>query len=147
ATVTDLCRSFGHKPFRLDDHLRRFRKSCDLARVPLGKSDDELRGIVQELLARNTPLLSPAQDLALVLLATPGPIGYSAGQPGAGPPTLALHTFPLPFSRYARFFEEGVRLAVPSTRAVPSSVIDPRIKHRSRLHWWIAQQEVHDRDP
>lgn len=26
-TVTDLCRTFRHRPYRLADHLRRFRKA------------------------------------------------------------------------------------------------------------------------
>ena len=35
ATVTDLCRTFRSQPYRLADHLRRFRRSCELAYVPL----------------------------------------------------------------------------------------------------------------
>src|SRR5262249_8339050 len=27
------------------------------------------------------------------------------------------------------------------------SCVDPRIKQRSRLHWWLAEQEVHRVDP
>ena len=35
----------------------------------------------------------------------------------------------------------------PKVRAIPSSCLDPRIKHRSRLHWRLAQQEVSRRQP
>ena len=35
ATVTDRARTFNGRPFRLEEHLRRFRKSCTSARVPL----------------------------------------------------------------------------------------------------------------
>src|SRR5205823_12749446 len=79
-----------------------------------------------------------------VLLATPGPIGYYAGQPGGpgdAPPTLILHTFPLPFARYARLFQEGARLVIPSTRHIPAACVDPRVKQRSRLHCWRAERE------
>ena len=42
ATVTDLCRTFRRRPYRLADHLARFRRSCELALVPQPVPDDEL---------------------------------------------------------------------------------------------------------
>jgi branched-chain amino acid aminotransferase len=151
ATVTDLCRTFRHKLFRLDDHLARFRQSCRLCRVPLPISDHELRLDAEKLVEHNAALLPPAGgDLALVLLATPGPIGYYAGLsggPGDGPPTYAMHTFPLPFARYRPLFTDGARLVVPPTRHVPASCVDPRAKMRSRMFWWVAEQEAKDIEP
>src|SRR6266852_4638646 len=147
ATATDLCRTFNHQLFRLSDHLVRFRQSCLLARISQPVEDDELTRIAKQLVAHNAALLEPGQDLALVMFATPGPIGYYAGLPGGpgdGPPTLGMHTFPLPFARYWRLFQEGVALRVPGTRHVPADCFDPRAKVRSRLHWWIGQQEVRE---
>jgi len=145
ATITDLCRTFHHRLFRLADHVTRFRESCTLARVPLLAPDAELPRIAEELVARNVGLLGAELDLALVMIATPGPIGSYAGLPGGpgdGPPTLAMHTFPLPFARLRRAFTEGVHLVVPTVRQVPPECVDPRIKQRSRLHWWLADREV-----
>jgi branched-subunit amino acid aminotransferase/4-amino-4-deoxychorismate lyase len=150
ATVTDLCRTFRHRLFRLADHLERFRQSCDRARVPQPVGDQELTRLAEELVTRNARLLGPEGDLALVLFATPGPVGYYLGGPGGagdGPPTLGLHTFPLPFARYRRLFTEGARLIIPATRHVPAACVDPRIKQRSRLHWWLAEQEARQSDP
>jgi branched-chain amino acid aminotransferase len=147
ATATDLCRTFNHRLFRLADHLARFRQSCQLGRIPQPVSDGELTRIAEQLVAHNAGLLESGQDLALVLFATPGPIGSYAGLPGGpgdGQPTLGMHTFPLPFGGYRRFFEQGVTLRVPKTRHVPADCFDPRVKVRSRLHWWIAQQEVQE---
>src|SRR5271156_1805806 len=70
-TVTDLCRTFRHRLFRLDDHLRRFRQSCALAHVPQPNSDAELTAIAERLIAHNSALLAPSDDLALVTFATP----------------------------------------------------------------------------
>jgi branched-subunit amino acid aminotransferase/4-amino-4-deoxychorismate lyase len=58
-----------------------------------------------------------------------------------------MHTFPLPLARYARLFEQGAHLIVPSTRHVPTVCVDPRLKQRSRLHWWLAEQEAHLVEP
>jgi branched-subunit amino acid aminotransferase/4-amino-4-deoxychorismate lyase len=150
ATVTDLCRTFHHRLFRLQDHLERFRRSCELAEIPQLLSDEELAAVADELVGANAAHLEPKQELILVMIATPGAIGYLMGQPGGAgdaPPTLALHTFPLPFSRYRKLFDEGVRLVVPKTPHVPSACIDPRIKQRSRLHWWLADRQVHKSEP
>ena len=150
ATVTDLCRTFRHKLFRLEDHVRRFQESCRLARVPQLASDAELINTANELAAHNAAGIGANEDLALVQLATPGEIGYYAGRevgPGDGGPTLILHTFPLPFRRYAKLFQEGARLVTPRIRHLPHACIPRQIKHRSRLFWWLAKQEAHEADP
>ena len=150
ATVTDLCRTFRHRPFRLADHLRRFRQSCELARVPMKATDDELTAVAERLVAHNAATLPPDGDLALVFFSTPGPVGYYLGEPGGpgdGPPTLGVHTFPLPFARYHRLIRDGAVLVAPSVRHVPAACADPRIKQRSRLHWWIAEQEARRVEP
>jgi branched-chain amino acid aminotransferase len=150
ATATDLCRTFNHQLFRLVDHLARFRQSCRLARIPQPVSDDELTRVAEQLVSHNAALLEPGQELALVMFGTPGPIGYYAGLPGGagdGPPTLGMHTFPIPFARYQRLFQQGASLRVPQTRPIPADCFDPRAKVRSRLHWWIAQQEAQEIEP
>ena len=43
----------------------------------------------------------------------------------------------------AQLLETGVSLVCVPTDAS----INARIKHRSRLAWWMASQRVHDRDP
>ena len=121
-TVTDLCRTFRHRLFRLDEHLRRFRQSCELARVPQPKADAELVGIAERLVAHNANLVSATDDLALVMFATPGPIGYylgDAGGLGDAAPTFGMHTFPLPLNRYIHLFREGVRLVTPRVQCRP----------------------------
>jgi branched-chain amino acid aminotransferase len=149
ATVTDLVRTFHHRLFRLSDHLSRFRQSCNSAHVPLHASDDELADISSRLVAHNSGLLTPEQDLALVMFATPGPVQrYAGGTGGAAGPTLGMHTFPLPFARYLPYIRQGVRLFVPTTvRQLPAECVDPRIKQRSRLHWWLADHEAQQADP
>jgi branched-subunit amino acid aminotransferase/4-amino-4-deoxychorismate lyase len=145
ATASDLCRTFRHRLFRLADHIARFRQSCELARILQPVPDRELALLAEELAAKNSAELRPEEDLALVMFATPGPIGYYAGRKGDlsdNLPTLGMHTFPLPLSRYAPLFRQGAHLVVPATRQMPISSVDPRIKHRSRLHWWIAGQEA-----
>lgn len=149
AIVTDLCRTFHHQLFRLPDHLSRFRASCNAARIPQPINDRELTRLAETLVKHNAKLLSATQELALVMIATPGPLAHYAGHSQANDPsaTLIMHTFPLSFHRFAGWFRDGARLIVPARPQVPARCVDPNIKQRSRLHWWIAEQEVHEIDP
>jgi branched-chain amino acid aminotransferase len=144
ATVTDLCRTFRHRLYRWPEHWARFQQSCKSAYIELPIGADEMLGTADELVAHNATLLGANHDLALVLFATPGPLGHYFGQASNGPATLGMHTFPLPFARYQPWIENGVALATPNVRAVPADCVPTHIKQRSRMHWWLAQHEVPD---
>lgn len=139
ATVTDFCRTYAHKLFRWPDHLARLRRDADACFIPLPYSDAELTAAAETLVTENAKGLPANDDLALITFATPGPLGYMVGGTDTGPPTVAMHTFPIPKARYRRFFTEGVVLAFAGS--IPGS-FDPTagVKHRSRLHWWSASQ-------
>lgn len=150
ATVTDLVRTFRHVLYRWPEHLARFRNSCRSTSITPPLTDELITARAEELVRHNASLLLPEQDLALVLFATPGPIGYYLGEPGGvgtSPATFGMHTFPLPFARYRRWLEQGAALVVSSVRQVPFACVDPHIKMRSRLHWWLADREAQRIDP
>lgn len=143
ATVTDLCRTFRRQPYRWAEHLARFRRGCERVEIRPPCSDAQLAAWADELLRHNGAALAADAEMALVLFATPGPIGYYLGLPGGvgdAPPTFGMHTFPLPFERYRSLVERGADLVVPEVRHVPSACVDHRIKQRSRLHWWLAER-------
>jgi branched-chain amino acid aminotransferase len=143
ATVVDFVRTFRHQLDRWPEHLRRFRQNIHDAPIDnFHCTDEELAGVAHELTRRNASLLGPHQELVLILFATPGPIGYYAGAAGPANATLGMHTFPLPFERYRDMIRRGAWLRVASVRALPPECVPPNIKHRSRLHWWRAEQDV-----
>ena len=132
-TVTDFCRTYHRRLFRHAAHVARFRRDCAACFVPLAESDETLFDIAARLVEHDAPLLSPGDELALITFATPGPVG--------GPPTLVMHTTPLPASRYQTMLDEGAALAVVGHHAAdPDDLAPPRHKHRSRLHWWRAER-------
>ena len=138
-TVTDFCRTYHHRLFRWPDHLSRFRRDCEALSIPLPYSDADLTVPAAQLVARAVEFAS--DEFAVITFATPGPIGYLAGNDTNGPPTIGMHTFPLPRGRYRRFFAEGVNLRVVGVLpADPTSILPAGVKHRSRLHWHMAAQ-------
>jgi branched-subunit amino acid aminotransferase/4-amino-4-deoxychorismate lyase len=62
-------------------------------------------------------------------------------------PTVCIHSFPLPLFMFKKYFAKGARVAVPSTRHVPPVCVDPKMKNRSRLHWFLADGESRQIDP
>lgn len=150
ATVTDMARTIGHVPFRLEDHIARFFRSCKYARIQPPLSDQELAERARELVEHNTRTLGEEDDVSLVMFISPGELAVYAGAADldqAMEPTLCMHTFPLPFRRWAPYFRDGAHVVTPWQRHVPPECVDPKIKHRSRLHWWLADQETRLVDP
>jgi branched-chain amino acid aminotransferase len=147
ATLTDLARTFNQRSYRLEDHIRRFYDSCKYARITPPISAEETTEITEQLVRHNAEVAGPDAELAIVYFITPGENFVYAGSAAAGgkklTPTYCIHTFPMPFHLFRRFFETGLHLVTPSTRHVPPVCVDPKIKNRSRLHWWLAEQEAH----
>ncbi len=147
ATVVDACRTYAHRLFRWSDHLERLRHDCSACQIPLPYCDAELTTLAEQLVAHNAAQFPPTQELTLITCVTPGPVGHYRPTTEAMPDrpgTLLMHTYPLPYTRYRRFFTEGVRLRIAgSLPFIPGGLVDRRVKHRSRLHWWLASQAVH----
>ena len=145
ATVSETLRTFGHRLFRLNEHLDRFANSLAALGLETGLESIELAGICDDLVAHNTVALDAGTDLGLVLFATAGPYATYSGQVAGSletRPTLCAHTFPLPFELWSKMQAEGLHLVTPSVRQLPDASIDRSIKHRSRLHYFLADREA-----
>ncbi len=139
-TVTDFVRTARGGWFLADRHRARFRRDCAALGIPLAATDAELAEVASTLLVRNRPL-TPSPELALISIATPGPLAYLTGAECDGPPTLAMHTAPLDPARYAKLSDPGATVilagAMPGSPHLPAAV-----KHRSRLHWHLAGRGI-----
>lgn len=150
ATVSEQARTFGKRLYRLEQHLERLFRSLRTTGMDPGLSCEEFTRIAQELAAHNGALLDRAAELGLVIFVTAGPYSTYApaddGIPASGA-SVCLHTFPLPFRLWSRKLREGVRLVTPAVRQVPPCCWPPDIKHRSRLHFYLAEHQARQVDP
>lgn len=146
--LTETLRTFAMQPFRLEEHLARLRRSVEIARVEFSLPDAQLADLVHDLLSRNATAFDPSDELLIKIDVTRG-IFFYYRQAGVAyqPYSLFLHVIRVPFEKFAHSYSDGVTVVTPPTRAIPSSSIDPRVKHRSRLHQGIAQLEAADVDP
>lgn len=149
AAVTDFFRTFHQVPYRLEDHLQRFYRSCRYARIEPPVSIDESREISEKLIAENGQL-APGDELGLVFYMTAGENAVyagAAGMPETLSPTYVQHTFPVRFSLFRNVFLKGVHCVTPAPRHWPPQCLSSKIKNRNRLHMWIGEQEVKQLDP
>ncbi len=147
ATVTEAIRTFRHQPFRLEDHLKRLEWSLKGISLEPRETIGQFRHLIQELVRFNATSVPESQDLLVNLFVTAGESqahsGGFARQPGRPSVGILTRALSLP----AVHFLDGVSLAIPSVRHIPPSIIDPRIKYRSRLHWHLAEIEARRIDP
>jgi branched-subunit amino acid aminotransferase/4-amino-4-deoxychorismate lyase len=146
ATVTEMARTFNHRLFRLRDHLDRLARSLDCIGLDPGVSLDDLGRIAGELVEHNARLIDSGSDLGLVAFITAGEAPMYRAEPGLPlrtKPTVCVQTFPLPFEVWADRMRDGAHLVTPSIRHIPPQCIPANMKHRSRMHYYLAEQEAH----
>ena len=146
ATVTEMVRTFRQQLYRLDDHLARLARSLRYVRFDIGMSMEELGRAAEEVTRRNAKLIGPEEELGLVIFVTAGENRIYAGSAGGNvrqEPTVCMHTFPMPFHLWAGKMRDGAHVVTPSIRHVPPQCFDPKMKYRSRMHYYLAEQEAH----
>lgn len=145
-TVAEQLRTFAGRIFRLPEHLARLERSLQEVGIDPGLTREDWSRVAVELVARNHALLEPGDDLGLTIFVTPGP--YPAyPQSGPATPTVAMHTYPLPFGRWANQYERGQALATTGVPQVPVSCWPRALKCRSRMHYYLADRRAAERDP
>lgn len=143
--VYDVFRTFDGEPVALEAHVDRLRRSCRGAHIGLDRSAAALRSTAEEVVEASRPAIPDGGDQMVVMNVSGGWAVY----PGADepPPRVVVSASPIPFGRNAWKFVEGARLVVPSTRQVSPATLSPKIKHRSRMHFVVADREAKRVDP
>jgi branched-chain amino acid aminotransferase len=143
--IAEQCRTFKRRPFRLNEHLDRLFRSLHFWGWDIGLEKKDLADISEKLVADNGKLLAAGDELGVIQFVTPGPYATYAGmseQPASHSPTVCVHTFRLPFELWSDRMQYGARLVTPVVRHVPPQCYTPHIKHRSRLHFYLAEREA-----
>ncbi len=149
ASVSEMARTFAHKPFRLSQHLDRLSNAIHKLSFPEPYDKEQLLRGINGVLVHNLPLIPAERDLGIVIFSTAGPNPTYLGSQLAGKTqaTTAVHTFELPFETWRPQLRNGVQLRTSSVRQIPDDCFDVSLKVRNRLHWWLADQEATQLEP
>lgn len=145
-TISEQLRTFGGKLFQLERHLSRLAKSLHIIGVDPGMSPKQIGDAATELVQHNHALLKPGDDLGCAILVSPGASTVLAPE-HENRPRVRIYTHPLPFASWARTYDEGVALAIPQIRQTPVNCWPPELKHRSRMHYYLADRQAKQIDP
>ena len=146
--VFDMTRTFGHRIFKLDEHLQRFWDSLDYVGIDPGITISEMREATISVLERNLPLLAEDEDYWVGQRVSRG-IDLVGGDmwETSGGPTVVIECTPLPLEPRARLFKDGIDVWVPSVRRTPPDAFSPRAKSHNYLNLILADMEAKVVDP
>src|SRR5262245_2556991 len=145
--VFDTTRTFGHRVFKLAEHVERLYRSLRYFRIDPGLTPDEIVKITEDVLRRNLPLLEPDEDYWVTQRVSRGldPVHRDVwAQDG---PTVIVECVPLPLRARAALYRDGIRIVTPSIRRTPPAALSPRVKTQNYLNLVAADLEVKARDP
>lgn len=143
--VFEMTRSFNKKQFKLLEHLERLYAGIKILRIPFKLTIHELEDICYKVIEKNKPFFSSTDEHRLMINVSRGPLSiYSHVFDGKLSSTLTVSDFPLKWvvAGMGKLFDVGINAVVTSQRAIPSFILDPKIKSRSRIHYQIANIEA-----
>lgn len=143
--VFEMTRSFNKKQFKLRDHLKRLYDSLKYVHIPLKMSIDDMEKACLETIEKNEPFFNETDEHRLMINVSRGPLSiYSEVFNGKLEPLVIISDFPLKWtvSGMGKLFDTGINAVIPSQRAIPSHLLDAKIKNRSRIHYMMANIEV-----
>ncbi len=143
--VFEMTRSFNKKQFKLREHLERLYMGIKLLHIPINMTIDELEKACLETIEKNESVFEEHDEHRLMINVSRGPLGlYAPVFDGKIEPTVVIADFPLKWTvaGMAPLFDSGINAVIPSQRAIPASLMEPKIKNRSRLFYQMANIEV-----
>jgi branched-chain amino acid aminotransferase len=144
--VFDTTRTFGHRPFKVAEHVERLYRSLRYFRIDPGLTPDAMVAITQEVLRRNLSLLEPDEDYWVTQRVSRGvDAAYRDVFPQDGP-TVIVECVPLPLAARASLYRDGIRVVTPSIRRTPPAALSPRVKTQNYLNLVAADLEVRSQD-
>ena len=146
--VFDTTRTFGHRVFKLAEHVERLYRSLRYLRIDPGLTPEAMIDITGEVVRRNLPLLEPDEDYWVTQRVSRG-LDPSAREiwPGQQGATVIVECVPLPLRERAALYRDGIRVMTPSVRRTPPEALSPRVKTHNYLNLIAGGLEVSAHDP
>lgn len=143
AAAFEMTRSFNGQHFKLREHLLRLEQSCKRLSIPMPGSVHTLEELCMATSALNDH--GSGEEHRLLIVVSPGCAPMYKDLAGVIPhPFVYIADFPLRYTvaGFSKYFTEGVHCVTSSIQQVPHACVPAAAKHRSRLHFHLAQQQA-----
>lgn len=144
--VFEMTRSFNRVQFKIREHLERLYVSIKMVRIPIAMTIDEMESAVYKTIEANEPVFAEDDEHRLMIDVSRGLLSlYEGNVEGVHKgPNVIIADFPLRWTvaSMGPLFDKGINAIIPSQRAIPAYLMDPKIKNRSRLFYLMANIEV-----
>ena len=143
----DMTRTFGHRLFKVKEHVERLYRSLKYLRIDPGFGPQKMCALTEELFERNRHLLGPDDDYWVGQRISRG-VKEVAGRQYRPSRAQRRARMRAVAARPARQAVQGRhQVVVPSHRRVPPDSLTPRAKTHNYLNLIVANQEVQSLDP
>jgi branched-chain amino acid aminotransferase len=142
----DMTRTFGHRLFKVKEHVERLYRSLKYLRIDPGFGPERMGALTEEVFERNRHLLGPDDDYWVGQRISRGVKEVPGDNLDYHGPNVVLECAPLPFAKRAKLFKQGIRVMVPSQRRVPPDSLTPRAKTHNYLNLITADLEAKAQD-
>jgi branched-chain amino acid aminotransferase len=143
--VFEMTRSFNKEQFKLREHLVRLYDGLKYLHIPIDMTIDEMEAKCHQVIEANDPVFEEDDEHRLMIDVTRGILGlYHGCVSGHMGTNVVIADFPLRWTvqHNAHHYETGLEVVIPSQRAIPADLLDPKIKNRSRIHYLMANVQI-----
>jgi branched-chain amino acid aminotransferase len=142
--VFEMTRSFNKEQFKLREHIERLYAGIKILRIPLAMTPQEMERACLQTVQANEHLFAQDDEHRLMIDISRGLLGIYEGIEGLHKgPNVIIADFPLRWTvaGMSKLFDAGINAVITSQRAIPASLLDPKVKNRSRIHYLMANIE------
>jgi branched-chain amino acid aminotransferase len=143
--IFEMTRSFNGEQFLLEKHVERLLLGIKILRVPFKYTKKQIINFCYETIEKNKHVFEKDDEHRLMIDVSRGLLGIYNGIEGLhSGPNLIIADFPLRWTvrNMGKLFNDGINAVITSQRAIPSMLMDPKIKNRSRLFYLMANIEA-----
>lgn len=143
--VFEMTRSFQKEQFKLEEHIDRLYVGLKILRIPIEITKTQMIDECYRTIEANEDNFAGDDEHRLMIDVSRGLLGIYQGIEGLRPGSnVIIADFPLKWTvaGMGELFRSGINMVITSQRAIPASLMDPKIKNRSRIFYLMANIEA-----
>lgn len=149
SAVFEMFRTFKHKFFLFEEHIKRLFTSMKIYQIEIDKTANEIYEICHHLTELNADHFRN-DEYRFMINVSRGPLSIYKDvfaleeNEEWGKPTWIINAWPLSKTAktMAHYYDTGANAVIVPQRQIPAQFLDPKVKSRSRAHLMLANLQA-----